>query len=109
VVRLPVPFDVPDDGLLADGGVTNASSLWSNPVNALVVDGTVVCGAGGMPENARETCRERLLAAGAERVVFIDDGCYQKHHGNVHCATNARRSDEKPGTAVAREHPSPTP
>ena len=91
VVRLPVAFDVPAEGLLPDGGVTNASSLWSNPVNALVVNGTVICGSAGMPAAVRDACRERFLAAGAERVEFIDDGVYQKNHGNVHCATNARR------------------
>ncbi|MFM7207980.1 MAG: protein-arginine deiminase family protein [Planctomycetaceae bacterium] len=99
VVRLPVAFDVPAAGLLADGGVTDASSLWSNPVNALFVNGTVICGAAGMPEAGRDVCRERFLAAGASRVEFIDDGVYQKNHGNVHCATNARRRDEA-GTAA---------
>jgi protein-arginine deiminase len=93
VVRLPVAFDVPSEGLLADGGVTNASTLWSNPVNALLVNGTLICGAAGMPEPVREICRERFSAAGATCVEFIDDGCYQKHHGNVHCATNAERID----------------
>lgn len=91
VVRLPVAFDVPAAGLLDDGGVTDASSLWSNPVNALVVNGTVICGSAGMPIAVQQICRERFLAAGADRVEFIDDGVYQKNHGNVHCATNARR------------------
>ena len=95
VIRLPVAFDVPDTGLLADGGVTDASSLWSNPVNALFVNGTVICGTSGMPAACREICRERFLAAGATAVEFIDDGCYQKNHGNVHCATNARRGAAK--------------
>jgi protein-arginine deiminase len=99
VVRLPVAFDVPADGLAADGGVTNASPVWSNPVNALFVNGTVICGAAGMPDAVRETCRERFQAAGASRVVFIDDGCYQRNHGNVHCATNARRG-ERPSAAA---------
>ena len=92
VVRLPVAFDVPAAGLLDDGGVTNASTLWSNPVNALVVNGTVICGSAGMPAAVQQVCRERFLAAGAEQVEFIDDGVYQKNHGNVHCATNARRT-----------------
>ena len=93
VVRLPVAFDVPAAGLLDDGGVTDASSLWSNPVNALVVNGTVICGSAGMPSGVQQICRERFLAAGADRVEFIDDGVYQKNHGNVHCATNARRQN----------------
>lgn len=92
VVRLPVVFDVPAAGLLDDGGVTDASSLWSNPVNALMVNGTVICGAADMPEAAQRVCRERFLTAGASRVEFIDDAVYQKNHGNVHCATNARRT-----------------
>jgi len=96
VVRLPVAFDVPAAGLLDDGGVTDASSLWSNPVNALVVNGTVICGSAGMPSAVQQVCRERFLAAGADRVEFIDDGVYQKNHGNVHCATNARRQDVRP-------------
>lgn len=91
VVRLPVVFEVPAAGLLPDGGVTNASSIWSNPVNALVVNSTVICGSAGMPAAVRDACRERFLAAGAKRVEFIDDACYQQHHGNVHCATNTRR------------------
>jgi protein-arginine deiminase len=96
VVRLPVAFDVPAAGLLDDGGVTDASSLWSNPVNALVVNGTVICGSAGMPSAVQQVCRERFLAAGADRLEFIDDGVYQKNHGNVHCATNARRQDVRP-------------
>jgi len=95
VVRLPVAFEVPPEGLLADGGVTDAASLWSNPVNALFVNGVVICGDSGMPESVRQVCRERFLAAGAERVEFIDDGVYQKNHGNVHCATNTRRGDPR--------------
>jgi protein-arginine deiminase len=91
VVRLPVAFDVPASGLRDDGGVTNASALWSNPGNALVVNGTVVCGSAGMTPEVQAICRRRFLEAGAERIEFIDDAVYQKNHGNVHCATNSRR------------------
>ncbi|MFM9024526.1 MAG: protein-arginine deiminase family protein [Planctomycetaceae bacterium] len=91
VVRLPVAFRVPAEGLDAAGGVTNAGTAWSSPVNALYVNGTVICGSADMPDTVRETCRERFLAAGATDVVFIDDGVYQHRGGNVHCATNARR------------------
>ena len=80
-----------EKGIDAAGRVTGAVGLWSNPVNALFVNGTVICGSADMPEAVRETCRERFLAAGAADVVFIDDGVYQHRGGNVHCATNARR------------------
>lgn len=107
VIRLPVAFDVPAAGLLPDGTVTDASSLWSNPVNAVFVNGTVICGSSGMPDAALAACRERFLAAGAERVEFIDDGCYQKHHGNVHCATNTRRHDVAAGREIPAVGPRP--
>lgn len=90
VVRLPVAF-VPPTGPLPEQDVTDAEALWSNPVNMLLVNGTVVCGTAGMPEAVVAACRERFLAAGVERVVFLDDGCYHRAKGNVHCGTNARR------------------
>jgi hypothetical protein len=55
------------------------------------VNGTVVCGSAGMTPEVQAICRRRFLEAGAERIEFIDDAVYQKNHGNVHCATNARR------------------
>lgn len=91
VIRLPLAFRVPADGVRADGGVTGAAALWSSPVNALFVNGTVICGACDMPEQVREVCRERFRAAGAAHIVFVDDVAYHRRSGNVHCATNARR------------------
>jgi protein-arginine deiminase len=90
VIRLPVAFRVPADGP-ATGDPTDAAPIWSNPVNAVYLNGTVVCGSADMPEAVRQKCRERFLAAGARDVVFIDDSPYHRRSGNVHCATNARR------------------
>ena len=89
VVRLPVAFEIP--GELPPAGLTDATSLWSNPVNALFVNGTVICGNAGMPAAVIDACREAFLAAGAQRVEFLDDACYHRMKGNVHCGTNARR------------------
>jgi protein-arginine deiminase len=89
VVRLPVAFEIP--GELPEVGLTDATSLWSNPVNMLFVNGTVLCGDAGMPPAVREACRVAFLAAGVEQVEFLDDTCYQRMKGNVHCATNSRR------------------
>ena len=89
VVRLPVAFEIP--GELPPVGLTDATSLWSNPVNALFVNGTVICGDAGMPAAVIDSCRDAFLAAGATWVEFLDDTCYQRMKGNVHCATNARR------------------
>lgn len=90
VVRLPVAFE-PPPGDLPETSLTDATSLWSNPVNMLFVNGTVICGDAGMPAAVREACRAGFLAAGAERVDFLNDDCYQRMKGNVHCATNSRR------------------
>jgi len=91
VVRVPLAFRVPEAGLAADGGITGAAPAWSSPVNALFVNGTVICGACDMPAAVRDICRERFLAAGAKAVVFLDDAPYHRRGGNLHCATNARR------------------
>jgi protein-arginine deiminase len=91
VVRVPLAFGVPKAGLAADGGDTGAVPAWSSPVNALFVNGTVICGACDMPEAVRKVCRERFLTAGAKAVVFLDDAPYHRRGGNLHCATNARR------------------
>ena len=88
-MRLPVAFEVP--GELPEQGLTDATPLWSNPVNMLFVNGTVFCGEAGMPAAVRTACREAFLAAGAEQVEWLDDACYQRMKGNVHCATNSRR------------------
>ena len=91
VVRVPIVFRVPESGLAADGGVTGAAPLWSSPVNAIFVNGTVISGACDMPGAVREVCHERFLAAGAGAAVFLDDAPYHRRGGNLHCATNARR------------------
>jgi hypothetical protein len=90
VIRLPVAFRVPAGGQ-AGGDPIDAVPIWSNPINAVYLNGTVICGSADMPEAVRQTCRERFLAAGAKDVVFIDDFTYHRRSGNVHCATNARR------------------
>lgn len=90
VVRLPVAFQPPAGPPLREE-IAAAEAVWSNPVNMLFVNGTVFCGKAGMPEPVAEVCRERFLAAGARKVVFLDDAGYHRAKGNVHCGTNARR------------------
>lgn len=91
VVRVPLAFRVPEAGLAADGGITGATPAWSSPVNALLLNGTVICGSCDMPEAVRDVCRKRFISAGARAVVFLDDAPYHRRGGNLHCATNARR------------------
>jgi protein-arginine deiminase len=91
VVRVPLAFRVPATGLDAAGNPTDAVPIWSNPVNAVFLNGTVICGAADMPAAVRDVCRQRFHAAGAREVVFIDDAPYHRRGGNVHCATNTSR------------------
>jgi hypothetical protein len=91
VVRFPVVFRVPAKPADDADDPSDAVPIWSNPINAVCLNGTVVCGSADMPETVREVCRERFLAAGAKDVVFIDDAAYHSRSGNVHCATNVRR------------------
>lgn len=98
IVRLPVLFDAPASALHDHEAITDAEAVWSNPVNALFVNGTVICGTSAMPERVQRVCEERFREAGGTAVVFLDDSPYHRNHGNVHCATNASRSDETPQT-----------
>ena len=92
MIGLPVAFRAPAvDGPAAGHEPTDAVPLWSNPVNAVLVNGTVICGAAGMPAPVRQECRRLFLEGGAREVVFLDDGPYHRRGGNVHCATNVRR------------------
>lgn len=90
VVRLPVAFASPA-APVAPERITAAEAVWSNPVNMLFVNGTVFCGQAGMPEAVAQACEKRFRAAGAGRIVMLDDACYHRAKGNVHCGTNARR------------------
>jgi hypothetical protein len=91
IVSLPVVFDL------------EGRAVWSNPVNSLWVNGVVVVGDPQLVkvakieanQNGGDPVRAAVVAAIAPlglTVEFIDDGYYQLRSGNVHCATNARRS-----------------
>ncbi len=83
IVALPVVFDL------------EGRAIWSNPVNSLWVNGVVVVGdpvVGRGGENPVRSAVSARLGALGLGVEFIDDGYYQLRSGNVHCATNTRRS-----------------
>ncbi|MEB3330161.1 MAG: protein-arginine deiminase family protein [Candidatus Sericytochromatia bacterium] len=79
IVRLPVSYE---------GG----HNVWSNPVNSVWLNGTVVTGHHRVPGAVAADIASQLRAAGARSVSFIDDAPYQDNSGNVHCATNTRRA-----------------
>jgi protein-arginine deiminase len=79
IVRLPVSYE---------GG----HNVWSNPVNSIWLNGTVVTGRHRVPEAVAADIETQLQGAGARSVRFVDDAAYQDNMGNVHCATNTRRT-----------------
>jgi protein-arginine deiminase len=90
IIRLPVVFT----------GTRNASTLWSNSVNSVFVNGTLILGDPHAPniqgeDSVQRVIRQRLARARI-RVEFVDDRPYQANHGNVHCATNTKRNPQRP-------------
>jgi hypothetical protein len=77
IMRMPVIF----------GG---GHSLWSNPVNSLFLNGSVVAGNTRMPAVIQGAVRSKFQSMSA-KVFFVDDAVYQNNQGNVHCATNTMR------------------
>ncbi|MGB3519590.1 MAG: protein-arginine deiminase family protein [Elainellaceae cyanobacterium] len=90
IIRLPVVFT----------GLRNASTLWSNSVNSVFINGTLILGDPHAPlvngeDYIQRVIRQRLAQARI-RVEFVDDTPYQANHGNVHCATNTKRQTLRP-------------
>lgn len=78
IVRLPVLYSV-------------GQSLWSNPVNSVYVNGVVIAGKTNMPLAVHRDLEQKWKRHNAQ-VFWIDDSMYQANYGNVHCATNTRRT-----------------
>jgi hypothetical protein len=66
-------------------------SVWSNPVNAVYVNGTLMVGATDTPVAIKADIEKRLNAIGV-RVAWVDDSEYAPSWGYVHSATNTRRT-----------------
>lgn len=72
-----------------------AYGLWSNPVNSIYINGTVIAGDPLSPpiegqDYVQQTIQQQFNSIHIP-VQFIDDWSYQENKGNVHCATNARK------------------
>lgn len=92
-------FHIKDDHILRLPAVItdtqNASTLWSNSVNSVFINGTLIMGDPHGPilhgrDLIQDQLRQRLEAI-ALPIEFVDDTPYQVNHGNVHCATNTKR------------------
>lgn len=73
------------------GGYGNYFPVWSNPVNAVYLNGTLVMGATGTPAAIRADIEKRMNAIDI-RVAWVDDSEYAESLGNVHSACNTSRT-----------------
>jgi protein-arginine deiminase len=72
-----------------------AYGLWSNTVNSIYVNGTVIAGDPLAPpiegqDYIQQSIQQQFDAVQIP-VQFVDDWSYQENKGNVHCATNTRK------------------
>ncbi len=86
----------------------NASTLWSNSVNSLVVNGTLILGDPHAPmlngnDAIAQVLQQRLRPTRLE-LAFVDDTPYHVNYGNVHCATNTKRAITPPQFWTAQLH-----
>lgn len=65
--------------------------VWSNPVNAVYLNGTLMVGATGTPAAVRTDIEKRMNAIDI-RVAWVDDSEYAESLGNVHSASNTSRT-----------------
>ncbi|WP_416666051.1 protein-arginine deiminase family protein [Egbenema bharatensis] len=75
--------------------VREAYGLWSNSVNSIYVNGTVIAGDPLAPPIEGQDSIQRTIQQQFDTVQipvqFVDDWSYQENKGNVHCATNTRK------------------
>ncbi len=72
------------------GSGTDYATNWSNPVNAVYIDGTLMVGATNTPAAVKADIEKKLATIGV-RAAWVDDSEYDPYGGNVHSATNTTR------------------
>jgi len=87
------PFQIPT---FVSGSGTSYAPIWSNPVNSVYVNGTFMMGKTDTPAAIKTDIEKKLNAIGVE-AAWVDDSEYDVGMGNVHCATNTKRTPVCPG------------
>jgi len=82
VMTVPLFYDEAEHG---------AIGRWSNPVNSVVVNRTLLFGTTRIPNTVSDSLREQIKSSRLTP-LGVDDGAYQNRLGNVHCGTNSIRS-----------------
>lgn len=82
IIQLPTFFN---------GSGTSYGPNWSNPVNSVNANGTFMIGNDGTPAAVKADIEKKLAAIGVQ-VAWVDDSEYYVGMGDVHCATNTRKT-----------------
>lgn len=70
-------------------------NIWSNPVNSIHINGTVIFGNTYLPQMIRDDLVDKIQSLSLNS-AFVDDRRYQVNNGNVHCATNTKKVPHLP-------------
>lgn len=65
-------------------------NIWSNPINSVYLNGSIVTGETYLPEVVREEIEQKFYDLGLD-VYFLSDKVYQDRYGNVHCSSNTKK------------------
>ena len=65
-------------------------NIWSNPINSVYLNGSIVTGETYLPEIVREDIEQKFYDLGLG-VYFLSDKVYQDRYGNIHCSSNTKK------------------
>lgn len=77
--------------LMYEDGEHGAVGQWSNPVNSVSINSSILYGRTKIPDAVHASIKKTILD---QRLipVGVDDSAYQPRLGNVHCASNSMRN-----------------
>jgi protein-arginine deiminase len=82
IIQLPTFFN---------GSGSNYGPNWSNPVNSVYANGTFMIGNDSTPAPVKSDIEKKLAEIGVQ-VAWVDDSEYYVGMGDVHCATNTKKT-----------------
>jgi protein-arginine deiminase len=82
IIQIPTFFN---------GSGTNFAPNFSNPVNSVYANGSLMMGNNNTPSQIKADIEKKLSAIGVQS-AWVDDAEYDAGGGNVHCATNTKKT-----------------
>jgi hypothetical protein len=65
-------------------------NIWSNPINSVFINGTIITGETYLPTLIRKCIEDEFLNIGLQ-TKFVPDKVYQDRYGNIHCSSNTQK------------------